>query len=230
MKIIIIGSVAAGTSVAAKARRNDEHADITLYNADYDISYSICGIPYFLGGEVDTLASLTPRSAPWFKKRYNVDIHTRHEVTGIDPEQKKVTVKNLDTDEVMEDNYDTLVFATGATPLKPSIPGIEKNHVFQVRTIQNTAAVDTYMKDKLPKKVTIVGAGFIGLEMDEQLIQKGLEVTIVQRSNQVMPHFDKDMAYRVEGHLEQKGVNLLLNEEAYAISDTNVETKSGKVI
>ncbi|GLO65027.1 MULTISPECIES: FAD-dependent oxidoreductase [Bacillaceae] len=230
MKIIIIGSVAAGTSVAAKARRNDEQADITLYNADYDISYSICGIPYFLGGEVDTLGALTPRSAPWFKKRYNVDIHTRHEVTEIDPEQQKVKVKNLDTDEVIEDNYDTLVFATGATPIAPSIPGVEKDHVFQIRTIQNTAAVDTYMRDNSPKKVTIVGAGFIGLEMAEQLIQKGLEVTIVQRSNQVMPHFDKDMAYRVEEHLKQKGVNLLLNEEATAISNNSVETKSGRVI
>ncbi|WP_010649726.1 FAD-dependent oxidoreductase [Oceanobacillus massiliensis] len=230
MKIIIIGSVAAGTSVAAKARRNDEQADITLYNADYDISYSICGIPYFLGGEVDTLETLTPRSALWFKKRYNVDIHTRHEVTEIDPEQKRVTVKNLNNNEVMEDTYDTLVFATGATPITPSIPGVEKNHVFQIRTIQNTTQVDEYLKINSPKKVTIIGAGFIGLEMAEQLIQKGLEVTIVQRSNQVMPHFDKDMAFRVEEHLEQKGVNLLLNEEVNAISDNRVETKSGTVI
>ncbi|MBT2601119.1 MULTISPECIES: FAD-dependent oxidoreductase [unclassified Oceanobacillus] len=230
MKIIIIGSVAAGTSVAAKARRNDENADITLYNADYDISYSICGIPYFLGGEVDTLESLTPRSAPWFKKRYNVDIHTRHEVTQIDPDQKKVTVKNLETDEVIEDDYDTLVFATGATPSTPSIPGIEKDHVFQIRTIQNTAAVDKYMQNNSPKKATIIGAGFIGLEMAEQLIQKGIEVTIVQRSNQVMPHFDKDMAFRVKEHVEQKGVTLLLNEEASTISDNRVETKSGELI
>lgn len=230
MKIIIIGSVAAGTSVAAKARRNDEQAEITLYNADYDISYSICGIPYFLGGEVDELGSLTPRNAAWFKKRYNVDIHTRHEVTKIDPEQRTVTVKNLDTNETIEDSYDTLVFATGATPLTPTFPGVDQEHVFHVRTIQNTVAIDTYMRDKLPKKVTIVGAGFIGLEMAEQLAHKGLEVTIVQRSNQVMPHFDKDMAYRVEEHLEQNGVNLLLNEEASTISDKNVETKSGKVI
>ena len=93
MKIIIIGSVAAGTSVAAKARRNDENAVITLYNTDYDISYSICGIPYFLGGEVDELESLTPRSAAWFKKRYNVDIHTRHEVTTVNHEERKFWLK-----------------------------------------------------------------------------------------------------------------------------------------
>src|SRR5699024_11874493 len=138
--------------------------------------------------------------------------------------------KNLDTNETIEDSYDTLVFATGATPLTPTFPGVDQEHVFHVRTIQNTVAIDTYMRDKLPKKVTIVGAGFIGLEMAEQLAHKGLEVTIVQRSNQVMPHYDKDIAYRVEEHLEQNGVNLLLNEEASTISDKNVETKSGKVI
>lgn len=230
MKIIIIGSVAAGTSVAAKARRNDENAEITLYNADYDISYSICGIPYFLGGEVDELESLTPRSAAWFKKRYNVDIFTRHEVTTIDPESKKVTVKNLDTNETKEDSYDTLVFATGATPIMPNFAGIDKEHVFQVRTIQNTANIDSYMRANNPKKVTIIGAGFIGLEVAEQLKHKGLEVTIIQRSDQIMPHLDKDMARRVEEHVRSNGVNLLLNEEANTISESVVETKSGKTI
>ncbi|WP_087973186.1 FAD-dependent oxidoreductase [Oceanobacillus rekensis] len=230
MKIIIIGSVAAGTSVAAKARRNDENAEITLYNADYDISYSICGIPYFLGGEVDELESLTPRSAAWFKKRYNVDIFTRHEVTTIDSENKKVTVKNLDTYEIKEDSYDTLVFATGATPITPNITGADKEHVFQVRTIQNTANIDSFMRANNPKKITIIGAGFIGLEVAEQLKHKGLEVTIIQRSDQIMPHLDKDMARRVEEHVRSNGVNLLLNEEASTISESVVETKSGKTI
>lgn len=230
MKIIIIGSVAAGTSVAAKARRNDENAEITLYNADYDISYSICGIPYFLGGEVDELESLTPRSAAWFKKRYNVDIFTRHEVTTIDSESKKVTVKNLDTNETMEDSYDTLVFATGATPITPNIVGADKENVFQVRTIQNTATIDSFMRANNPKKVTIIGSGFIGLEVAEQLKHKGLEVTIIQRSDQIMPHLDKDMARRVEEHVRSNGVNLLLNEEASTISESVVETKSGKAI
>lgn len=230
MKIIIIGSVAAGTSVAAKARRNDENAEITLYNADYDISYSICGIPYFLGGEVNELESLTPRSAAWFKKRYHVDIFTRHEVTTIDSESKKVTVKNLDTNETKEDSYDTLVFATGATPITPNITGTDKEHVFQVRTIQNTATIDSFMRANNPKKVTIIGAGFIGLEVAEQLKHKGLEVTIIQRSDQIMPHMDKDMARRVEEHVRSNGVNLLLNEEANTISENVVETKSGKAI
>ncbi|MEZ2717486.1 FAD-dependent oxidoreductase [Niallia circulans] len=230
MKVLIIGSVAAGTSVAAKARRNDENAEITLYNADYDISYSICGIPYFLGGEVENLETLTPRSAAWFKKRYNVDIFTRHEVTTIDAEQKKVQVKNLDTNEIKEDSYDVLVFATGASPIKPDIDGVDGEHVFQVRTIQNTAAIDQYMKANQPKKATIIGAGYIGLEMAEQLTHRGLEVTIVQRSNHVMAHMDKDIASRVEEHLVKKGVNLILNDEVTAISKKEVQTKSGKAI
>ncbi|MGJ9457337.1 FAD-dependent oxidoreductase [Oceanobacillus sp. CF4.6] len=230
MKIIIIGSVAAGTSVAAKARRNDEQAEITLYNADYDISYSICGIPYFLGGEVDELESLTPRSAAWFKKRYNVDIFTRHEVSAINDKRKKVTVKNLDTNETMEDDYDTLVFATGATPTTPNITGTDQDHVFHVRTIQNTVAIDAYMTANKPKKVTIIGAGFIGLELAEQLTNKGLKVTLIQRSNQMMPHLDKDMASRVEQHVTSHGVTLHLNEEVRAISENAVETKNGMVI
>ena len=230
MKIIIIGSVAAGTSVAAKARRNDEDAEITLYNADYDISYSICGIPYFLGGEVDELETLTPRSASWFKVRYNVDIHTRHEVTSINPEKKTVIVKNLDTNEIKEDHYDTLVFATGATPITPKIDGVDRKHVFHVRTIQNTAAINEFMNSNNPKKVTIIGAGFIGLEMAEQLNHKGLDVTIIQRGNQIIPHLDKDMAFRVEEHLRNNGVKLLLNEEASVITGKAVETKNGKMI
>jgi NADPH-dependent 2,4-dienoyl-CoA reductase/sulfur reductase-like enzyme/rhodanese-related sulfurtransferase len=230
MKIIIIGSVAAGTSVAAKARRNDENADITLYNADYDISYSVCGIPYFLGGEIEELETLTPRNPAWFKKRYNVDIFIRHEVTTINADQKKIQVKNLDTNEVKEDYYDVLVFATGASPITPAINGVEEEHVFQVRTIQNTAAIDQFIKQKQPKKVTIIGAGYIGLEMAEQLKTRGLDVTLVQRSNQVMSHLDKDMASRVEAHLVKKGVNLVLNEEVSAISKKEIYTKSGKVM
>ncbi|KAB7672060.1 FAD-dependent oxidoreductase [Bacillus sp. B1-b2] len=230
MKIIIIGSVAAGTSVAAKARRNDENADITLYNADYDISYSACGIPYFLGGEIEEIEELNPRSAAWFTKRYHVNIFTRHEVWKIDVEQKKVQVKNLDTNESKEDTYDVLVFATGASPIKPNIDGIDGDHVFQVRTIQDTAAIDQFMKAKQPKKVTIIGAGYIGLEMAEQLTHKGLEVTIVQRSNHVMPHVDKDMTCRIEEHLIEKGVKLHLQDEVTAIHNQKVVTKLGTTI
>lgn len=230
MKILIIGSVAAGTSAAAKARRNNEDAQITIYNADYDISYSICGIPYFLGGEVEELEKLTPRNAAWFKKRYNVDIFTRHEVKSIDAPKKTVKVLRLDSQEEIEDTYDTLVFANGASPITPPIPGVELEHVFHVRTIQHAAAIDQYMQLQAPKRAVIIGAGFIGLEMAEQLTYKGLDVTIVQLADQVMPNFDKDMAARIEAHLRGKGVTLLLEEEAASITEDAVKTAAGTVI
>lgn len=230
MKIVIIGSVAAGTSVAAKARRNDEDAEIVLYNADYDISYSICGIPYYLGGEVKELSTLTPRTPSWFKKRYNVDIYTRHEVISIDPDRKTISVKNLNTNELIEDDYDALVLATGAIPTTPAVDGVDKEHVFHVRTIQHTTAIDKFMEQHHPKQVTIVGGGFIGLEMAEQLKNNGLEVTIIQRSNHIMPHLDQDMAFRVAEHLKANGVKLMLNEEVSKITKETVVTTSGNVI
>ncbi|MCY7932096.1 FAD-dependent oxidoreductase [Bacillus inaquosorum] len=230
MKMIIVGSVAAGTSVAAKARRNNENIDITVYNADYDISYSICGIPYFLGGEVENLSSLTPRSAAWFKDRYHVDIFTRHEVTQINIEQKNVVVKDLETGIEKIDSYDSLVLATGASPITPDIPGVDREHVFQVRTIQNTTQIDQYLTKENPKRATIIGAGYIGLELAEQLTRKGLDVTLIQRSHQVMPNLDKDMAFRVEEELRRNGVHLLLNEEATSIEEKSVHTRSGQCI
>lgn len=230
MKIIIIGSVAAGTSVAAKARRNNESAEITIYDVDHDISYSICGIPYFLGGEVDDLETLTPRNADWFKKRYNVDIRTSHEVIRVDPSERTVTVKNLTTKETKVDQYDTLVLATGATPITPNIDGVDQDHVFHVRNIQSAAAIDTFIDTNRSKKATIIGAGFIGLEMAEQLTQRGLEVTIIEAFNQVMSQLDRDMAFRVEEELGKNKVTLLLGEKLTTISEKTITTSSDKVI
>lgn len=230
MKIRIIGSVAAGTSVAAKARRNNEEADIRIYDRDYDISYSVCGIPYFIGDEVEDLETLNPRDPAWFKKRYNVDIQTRHEVVDIDHDSKTLSIKNLETDEAVTDTYDVLVFATGASPVTPSIEGTELEHVFHVRTIKNAGAIDQFIASRQPKTATIIGAGYIGLEMAEQLTRLGIEVTILQRSNQVMKHMDKDIADRIADTLEAHGVNLLLGQEAVRITDKEIVTSSGETI
>ncbi|SDD23036.1 NADPH-dependent 2,4-dienoyl-CoA reductase, sulfur reductase [Terribacillus halophilus] len=230
MKIRIIGSVAAGTSVAAKARRNNEEADIRIYDRDYDISYSVCGIPYFIGDEVEDLETLNPRDPAWFKKRYNVDIQTRHEVTDIDHDTKTLTIKNLDTGETLTDTYDILVFATGASPLTPNIEGTELGHVFHIRTIQNAGAIDQFIESRKPKTATIIGAGYIGLEMAEQLTHLGIEVTILQRSNQVMKHLDKDIADRITDTLKAHGVNVLLDQEAVRITETEIITSKGDTI
>ncbi|MDT2767702.1 FAD-dependent oxidoreductase [Globicatella sulfidifaciens] len=213
MKIVIIGSVAAGTSVAAKARRNSEENQIVVYDRGKDISYSVCGIPYQIGGEVESIDELVPRDAAWFKRRYNVDIHTEHEVLSIDHERRMLTVKNLQTGQIVEDHYDKLVFATGASPFIPS-PFNQKDYVnlFSVRTIQDNREINQYIEQNNPKKAVIVGSGFIGLEMAEQLTNKEIDVTIVELGNQVMASMDRDMAYRVETYLAEKQIKLLLND------------------
>ena len=234
MKLVIIGSVAAGTSVAAKARRNDEDAQITIYDRDYDISYSGCGIPYYVGGEVESRDDLTPRDAAFFKKRYQIDVKTRHNVTAIDADAQTIAVENLETGETFTDSYDSLVLATGASSIIPPIPGVESDNVFPIRNIQNAEATRNFVDTTNPKHATIIGAGFIGLEMAEQLKLRGVDVTVIERIPQVMPPLDKDMACRVEDHLEKNGIELMLGETVTElVGDGHVErvvTESGKTI
>ncbi|WP_106449028.1 FAD-dependent oxidoreductase [Trichococcus alkaliphilus] len=218
MKIIVIGSVAAGTSVAAKARRNSEEAEIVIYDQGKDISYSGCGIPYKIGGEVDSVDRLTPRDAKWFKKRYDVSIYTEHKVTKVNHEAKKLQVKDLKTGEIKEDPYDVLVFATGAVSITPPpFDQAEYKNVFHVRNIQDLRDIESYSEANQPKKALLIGAGFIGLEMAEQLVHKGWDVTIVQLENQVMPPMDADMAFRVEEVLMANGVHLHLGDTVKTI-------------
>lgn len=229
MKIVIIGSVAAGTSVAAKARRNTEEAEIVVYDQDKDISYSVCGIPYYIGGEVESLDTLTPRNVTWFQKRYNIDIFTEHRVVKIHPEQKKLDILNLKTGETLQDSYDELVLAMGAKPVIPKVFDLypEATNLFRVRNIQDAARMSQFMEEKQPKKALIVGGGFIGLEIAEQLKQKEVEVTIVQRSNQIMKHLDKDMAFRVQKVLEREEIQIALNT---TIEKVNFATKENQIV
>lgn len=227
MKIIIIGSVAAGTSVAAKARRNTEDDEIVVYDQDVDISYSVCGIPYYIGGEVPTLDTLTPRNAAWFQRRYNVAIHTEHRVMKIHPDQQKMDILNLKTGETVEDFYDELVLAMGAKPVTPVAfeSFADAKNIFHVRNIQDASTIHHYIKKKQPKTALIVGAGFIGLEMAEQLQQCGIDVTLIQRGNQIMKHLDRDMAFRVQKVLEKQGVKIALNTTIEKIKRTDKEKR-----
>ncbi|MDW5522659.1 FAD-dependent oxidoreductase [Carnobacterium maltaromaticum] len=213
MKIVIIGSVAAGTSVAAKARRNTEDAEICVYDQDKDISYSICGIPYYIGEEVEDLDKLTPRNAAWFKKRYNVDIFTEHRVTAINTEKQTLEIQNLQTGEIFIDSYDELVLATGATPIVPEVflNQQSKQNIFHVRNIQDARSIHEFIQNGKINTATIIGAGIIGLEMAEQLAHKGIEVTLIQRGQQIMKQMDSDMAFRAQKELETNNVDVLLN-------------------
>ncbi|WP_099188404.1 FAD-dependent oxidoreductase [Tepidibacter mesophilus] len=234
MKIIVVGSVAAGTSAAAKAKRNTEDVQITIYDKDSDISYSGCGIPYYVGTDIEKREELTPRNASWFKKRYDFDIYTRHEVLSIDAKKKEALVKNLNTQEEFIDSYDKLVIATGASPIVPPIDGINKKNVFSVRNVESADYIRKYILENKPKKAVVVGGGFIGLEMVENLSNRGIEVTLIDRENQIMPSMDKDVTINVEKYLKEKNISLLFKEKVINFIGeekiNTVVTDSGKEI
>ncbi|HSP47289.1 MAG TPA: FAD-dependent oxidoreductase [Clostridiaceae bacterium] len=210
MKIVIIGAVAAGTSAAAKARRNSEEAEIIIFEKDTDISYSGCGLPYYIGGDVEDREKLTPRDPEFFREKYNVDVRTAHEVKRIDTEGKFLEVKDLVSGKEFTETYDKLVIATGARSFVPKMEGVEKKNVFTLRNVKNADAIRGYLRENSPKKVLIVGTGFIGLELCEVLVQNGIEVTMVEKLEQVTPGLDRDMSKYLEKYLKKKGVRLIL--------------------
>ncbi|MGB8021127.1 MAG: FAD-dependent oxidoreductase [Candidatus Nanopelagicales bacterium] len=217
MRIVIVGSVAAGTSVGAKARRNTESAEIVIYERDSDISYSGCGLPYYVGGEVAEIGTLAPRDPAWFAKRYNIVIRIRHEVTGVDPVARTIAVTDLASGESFTDHYETLVLATGVSPIVPPLPGIDSAGVFTVRNPADAVAIREHIESTGVTSAVIVGAGFIGLEMAEQLVGRGIATTLVERLPQVMPPLDADMAHRVAETLRGNGVDLRLGAAVTAI-------------
>ncbi|MGH4125544.1 MAG: FAD-dependent oxidoreductase [Clostridium sp.] len=234
MKIVIIGAVAGGTSAAAKARRNDEESEMIIFEKDKDISYSGCGLPYYIGNKVKDRGELVPRDASFFKKKYNVDIFTQHEVLNIDAVEKMLTVKNLKTEEIFNQDFDKLVISTGASSVMPNIPGIYNENVFYLRNVQSADRIKAFINKNKPKRVVIVGSGFIGLEMTENLKDLGIDVTLVELANQVMPPLDKDMAIYIEKYLNEKGINLVLGDSVTEVkgevTSTKVVLSSGKEI
>lgn len=230
MRIIIIGAVAAGTSAAAKASRNNKDAKIIMYEKDGFVSYSGCGLPYYIGGIVESVSELAPRDPAFFKNKYNVDIYTQHEVLSIHPNEKSVKVKNLSTGKVFKDTYDKLIISTGASPILPPIKGNKSSNVFTLRNIGDMNKIKAFVNSKNTKSAVIVGSGFVGLEVCENLSKLGIKVTIVERDGQVFPRFDKDMASHLQEELEKHGVRLLTGENAVEITERQVILESGKVV
>lgn len=230
-RLVIVGAVAAGTSVGAKARRNDEAMDIVIYERDQDISYSGCGIPYFVGGQVEDEETLHPRDPAWFADRFQIDIRTGHEVVAIETESQTLTVRNLATGTEFSDSYDTLVLATGARSIVPPVPGVDLPGVFTIRNIRDAVAIRDWLDTHQPSRAVVVGSGFIGLEMTEQLVERGIAVTVVERLPQVMPALDADMAFRVEETLTKHGVDVLVGASVTGIEGghavTGVRLESG---
>ncbi len=230
MRIIIIGAVAAGTSAAAKARRNSEDAQIVIYEKDSFISYSGCGMPYYIGGEVESADELTPRDPAFFKSKYNVDIFTLHEVLAISPDTKSITVKNLTTGDLFTDHYDKLVIATGARATLPPIKGADGRHVFTLRNIGDMNRIKAFIDANHPRSAAIIGTGFIGLEVCENLKKLGMEVSLLEKLPQVTPGLDSDMAVYVEDHIKKNGVSVLTGVSIAEIAISNVVLSDGKEI
>ena len=208
MRILIIGAVAAGTSAAAKARRNDEEAEITVYEKDRFISYSGCGMPYFLGDEVTKLSDLTPRDPAFFASKYRVDVKIRHEVLVINPDTKTLSVRNLESGETFDDHWDRLIIATGAAAMRLPINGADREDVFTLRNVNDMVLIKGWITEKKPDTAVIVGTGFIGLEVCENLAKLGIGVTLVEKLEQVTPGLDPDMAALVRAHLEKNGIKV----------------------
>lgn len=222
MRIVIIGGVAAGTSAAAKARRNSEDAEIIIYEKDSFISYSGCGMPYYIGGEVENAEELTPRDSAFFKSKYNVDVLTLHEVLSVNPDRKALEIKNLSTNEVFYDYYDKLVIATGASAAVPAVTGADGENVFTLRNIGDMNKIKSYIEMNRPKTAAIIGTGFIGLEVCENLKKLGMEVTLLEKLPQVTPGLDGDMAVYVQEHIESNNVTVLTGVTVIEILNNSV--------
>jgi NADPH-dependent 2,4-dienoyl-CoA reductase/sulfur reductase-like enzyme/rhodanese-related sulfurtransferase len=219
MKLVIVGGVAAGASAAAKARRCNEEADIVLYDMGADISYATCGLPYYLSGIISERKTLLVTSPEFFKKRFNVNVRTHHQVLSIDRKAQKVQVKNLTTGEIAEEGYDRLILAMGATPIIPPIPGAMLPFVFTLKTLEDTDRIFTYLTNKKPAAAVVIGGGLIGMEAVENLVRRGIRTSVIELMPQVLPFLDREMADVVQHQLRQKGVDLYLSQKVTVIEE-----------
>lgn len=212
MKVIIIGGIAAGMSAAAKFKRLSPNDDVVVYEKGDIVSFGACGLPYYVGGFFDDSNEMIARTPEAFREA-GVEIHTKHEVTNVDFSNKKVTVKNLNTNEVLEESYDKLMIASGARAIIPPIKNIDLENVVTLKSMDDGNKLRELMSKEENKKIAIIGAGFIGLEAAEAAKHRGKEVTVIQLQDRVLQEvFDKDITDLLEEELRENGVNLLLSE------------------
>ena len=220
MKTVIIGGVAGGATCAARLRRLDEKAEIVVLERGEYISFANCGLPYHIGGEIKSRSALILQTPETMRKKYNIDVRVRNEVTSIDRAAKTVTVRRADTGETYTESYDALVISTGSSPVKPDLPGVDSPKIFQLWTIPDMDAIIAMVREKGAKRAAVVGGGFIGLETAENLVSAGLRVTIIQRPDQVMPPLDFEMAQLLHQNMAENGVELHLGEGVTGFEDT----------
>lgn len=231
-KLVIVGGVAAGASAAAKARRCSEEAEIIMFEKGRDISYATCGLPYYLSGVISKRRWLLVTQADFFRKRFHVDVRTGQEVVKIDRAVRKISVVDHTAGREYEETYDLLVLATGAEPVVPPIPGIDKPFVFTMKTLEDTDRIYDFIHSGKPKSAVIIGGGLIGMEMVENFALLGLQVAVVEFMPQVLTFLDLEMAEIVTAHARRKGVDFYLSEKVVRIDEENgrgkVETDQGR--
>jgi NADPH-dependent 2,4-dienoyl-CoA reductase/sulfur reductase-like enzyme/peroxiredoxin family protein/rhodanese-related sulfurtransferase/TusA-related sulfurtransferase len=235
-KVLIVGGVAGGASTAARLRRVDEEAQIIMFERGDYISFANCGLPYYIGEAIEEREALLVQTPEGMGQRFNMDIRVRNEVLSIDKENKKVRVMNHNTNEAYEESYDVLVLSPGSTPLRPPIPGIDAPNIFSLWNIPDTDTIKGYVDEKKPQHAVVIGGGFIGLEMAENLHDRGCEVAVVEMADQVMQPIDFEMASITHQHMKQHGVDLRLGDGVKSFHHdkrtgrTTVELQSGAKI
>ncbi len=233
MKIAIVGGVAGGASAAARARRLSENAEIILFERGNVPSFANCGLPYYIGGEITERNKLLVAPKELLEKRFRLDVRTLQSVEKINREKKTIQVKNLADGTVYEESYDKLILSPGASPFKPPIPGVDHPGVFTLRDLKDADMIHQMVQEPDGNAV-VIGAGFIGLEMAENLVRRGWNTVVIELADQILPPWDKEMVEPVSQHLKEKGVQLILSDSAVAIEKTenglSIKLKSGEVI
>ena len=233
MKLVIVGGVAGGASAAARARRLSEDAEIVLFERGPDVSFANCGLPYHIGGEIaqrEKLLIVTPQR---MRERFNLDVRTRTSVESIDRSNQRVRVRDLNTGKDYEESYDKLILAPGAAPIRPDIPGIDLPGIFTLRNLEDMDRIIATLHSGVTDAV-VIGAGFIGLELVENFVRRGIHASVVELQDQVLPPFDREMTKPINDHLKAKGVTLLLKQSATSFTQSSdglvVETSADETL
>ncbi len=232
MKLVIVGGVAGGATASARARRLDENAEIVMFERGHYISFANCGLPYHIGQVIKKRDDLLVATEELFRKRYRIDVRSRSEVLAIDQFAKTLRVKNHETGEEYTESYDRLILSPGAEPIRPPCRGVESENLFTLRNIEDMDRIKAFVDKNNPSAAVVAGGGFIGLEMAENLVFRGIRTTVVERLDQVMTPLDPDMAGFIHAHLREKNVELILGDGIASFEEENgrmaVATEKGR--
>ncbi len=233
-RVVIIGGIAAGTSAAAKCRRQSERLEIIIYEKDKYISYGTCGLPYFVSGKIANMNKLLIHTPGHFSKRFNIGVKTGHEVLRIDAKNKKILIRDLKNNNEFEDHYDKLILTTGSVPIKIRMEGYGARNIFVLKTMKDALDIKKYLENikntgKKDRDAVIIGGGFIGLELLEAFLEGGFKVSIIEKDSQILPMFDREIIEYLENYLEDLGIRIFKNEEAKKLI-TGDDNKVSKVV